>query len=270
MEYDITQVTGKFIVYKVKNGIEQPAGVAHLSSFQGDWYLGLLVEGFEDYFDYTKYSARIIDKDLAYGALFYKKCDRDGTGLYIKTPFEPGEKPEWGYIIGSSKGYDQATKYYANEQDLILGGNFHKLIMRLHALDIFQQRFESLTINRNSVETSTWPAQKAEALAFTSDTSAYTPTLNTLAEARGLTVGELVIKVLEKSAKYDAEIASLLAQQQIVIDKINLAVTVEDCNVVCEELFGLAMPMQQALRLGLCVDGDMYTRKIPIKDGIQF
>lgn len=267
--FNMAQSTDKYIVYRLEAG-EQPAGVAILSNFQGSWYLGQLSSDFEEYFDFVKYQARVISPDLAYGALFYKKCDRDGSGIYIKTSFEPGEKPEWGYIIGSNGGYEQATKYYADAEDNRLGAEFHKLIMRLHAQNVFQQRFEALTINQNSVETSTWAAQKAEAQAYAVDNTAPTPVLSTLATARGVELSELVTRVITKSAAYDQAIADLLAQQQVVIDRINTAQDIESCNVVCEELFGIPMPPQQAARLGLCVEGDIGTRKVPIKYGIQF
>lgn len=262
-------MTDKYIVYKLETG-EQPAGVTFLSNFQGSWYLGQLDSTFEEYFDFVGYQARVIDPSLAYGALFYKKCNRDGTGIYIKTAFEPGEKPEWGYIVGSNRGYEQATKYYADAEDDRLGAEFHKLIMKLHAQDVFQQRFRALTINQNEVETSTWAAQRAEAQAYVNDNTSATPVLSVLAEARGIDIGELVTRVITKAAAYDQAIALLLAQQQVVIDRINSAQTIEDCNVVCEELFGIPMPPQQAVRLGLCVEGSTDTRKVPINYGIQF
>lgn len=261
--------TNKYIVYRLETG-EQPAGVEFLSNFQGSWYLGILSADFEEYFDFAKYQAHVIDADLAYGALFYKKCDRDGTGIYIKTSFEPGEKPEWGYIIGSSRGYEQATKYYADADDDRLGAEFHKMIMKLHAQDVFQQRFKALMKNQNDVETTTWAVQRAEALAFVADNTVSTPALSILAAARGITISELANRVQTKSDVYNQQAVELLAQQQVVIDRINSAQTIESCNVVCEELFGIPMPPQQAARLGLCVEGDTGTRKVPVNYGIQF
>lgn len=265
------QVSNTYIVYKAENTAIPPGIVKQLGSFQDTWTLGILAAEIVEHFDFAKYKAQIVDESIAYGALFYQKCDRDGTGLYIKAVFDEGEKPQWEFIVGSTgKGYEQAQKYYATADDIAKGAAFHKLIMRLHVQEVFQKRFDSLPINKNSVETVTWNQQVREAEAYLLNNTVATPALSALALARNITVADLANRVIAKANAYSLAIIDLLGQQQSIIDQISAVQTIEECNIICENLFGIPMPPQQAVRLGLCFDNNGYTRKVPINYGIQF
>jgi hypothetical protein len=80
--------------------------------------------------------------------------------------------------------------------------------------EYYKQQFKNLLVNKTPQEQATWAAQQAEAIAFTADNTAATPTLSMLATARGTDVSTLASQVLTAVTNYNATIASLFAAQE--------------------------------------------------------
>lgn len=72
-------------------------------------------------------------------------------------------------------------------------------------------------------EIDTWPDQEAEARAWIADNSAVTPTLSGIAAERGVTVAELVPKVIEKADLYRPTATAVIGKRQRLEDAIKAA-----------------------------------------------
>lgn len=74
-------------------------------------------------------------------------------------------------------------------------------------------------------ESESWPIQRSEALAYSSDSTTNTPLLTAIADARKITVSELTDKILKNTAYYDTAYGMLLGTYQKnkkILDSIDL------------------------------------------------
>lgn len=69
-------------------------------------------------------------------------------------------------------------------------------------------------------ERETWATQQREARAYLLDSSAPTPMLSAIADARGISLTELVSKVMENVAAFEAASGAILGQQQALLDRL--------------------------------------------------
>lgn len=84
-------------------------------------------------------------------------------------------------------------------------------------------------------EVSTWTIQALEAKAWIADNAVATPTLNAIAEARGIPAEVLKQKAYEKAMKYELLTSRVAGLRQSVEDKIKAARTLEDvASVQCD------------------------------------
>ncbi|RKQ97166.1 hypothetical protein C7446_2586 [Kushneria sinocarnis] len=81
-------------------------------------------------------------------------------------------------------------------------------------------------------EIDTWTEQKAEAEAYQTDNSSPTPLLSGIAEGRGISLDELVQKVMAKVKLYRSAVAPVTGKRQRLEDEILAADTVEAVNAV--------------------------------------
>lgn len=85
-------------------------------------------------------------------------------------------------------------------------------------------------LTNKKVERNTWNSQLAEAQAYLKDHSVETPMLQIISTLRGLTLDEMVNKVILKSNEYQTMVATLIAEKQILESKIQAANTNEELN----------------------------------------
>jgi len=71
-----------------------------------------------------------------------------------------------------------------------------------------------------SSERETWDTQQREARGYDADPSAATPMLSAMAAARGVTLEEMVAKVLENVAMFEAAAGEILGRQQALLDQL--------------------------------------------------
>lgn len=81
-------------------------------------------------------------------------------------------------------------------------------------------------------EVATWTIQALEAKAWHTDKSAPTPTLDTIAAARGIPAETLKQKAYEKATKFELLTARIAGLRQAMEDKINAATNVEQVQAI--------------------------------------
>jgi hypothetical protein len=86
----------------------------------------------------------------------------------------------------------------------------------------------ALTTTYPDREISTFDKQEAEARAYTADPEAPTPLLSALAKARGLSMDELVKRVLIKADAFAAASGSIIGQRQALEDRLDACRTLEE------------------------------------------
>lgn len=82
------------------------------------------------------------------------------------------------------------------------------------------------------LEIDTFDEQLKEANAYTVDNSAATPVLTIISEKRGLTLAEIVQRVLAKAEEFKVAAASAVGQRQALNDRLQLATTVEEVQAI--------------------------------------
>ncbi|OYV24523.1 MAG: hypothetical protein B7W99_01870 [Rhodospirillales bacterium 20-58-10] len=83
-----------------------------------------------------------------------------------------------------------------------------------------------------ALEVATWDQQYAEAVAWTANNAASTPTLSAIATAAGSTVAVLAPIVIAKAAAYKAASGAIIGKKQALLAKIATATTVAAVQAV--------------------------------------
>ena len=120
-----------------------------------------------------------------------------------------------------------------------------KEVMRMMLDEIFDKRFLNLNTYTSNLEGSTWQQQKAEALADGG------PLLQALADARGITLKQMVSKVLAAVEDYNSKVTTLLAQKQQIEQEVKNCQNIGDCNRLMHNRFELEMPSIQRQEEGI-------------------
>jgi hypothetical protein len=110
--------------------------------------------------------------------------------------------------------------------------------------EVFDKRLVQANIGSSVLEQNSWLQQKSEAERFLSGETNL-PMLQALADARGITLLEMVEKVNTAVSTYNANIALMLASKQQIETQIKSCVSIYDCNRLLHNRFGVEMPVKQ-------------------------
>lgn len=102
----------------------------------------------------------------------------------------------------------------------------------------FSKALDLITKKYPEQERLTWPQQKAEALAYTKDSTTNTPLLDNISKARGIDKKTLAEKILAKAAAYETVSGLAVGYRQKAEDALNAINTVDDLNKTIEQLRG--------------------------------
>lgn len=86
----------------------------------------------------------------------------------------------------------------------------------------------TLTATYPDREISTFDKQESEARAYAADPTASTPLLSALAEARGISLPDLVERVLAKADAFAVASGSIIGQRQALEDRLDACTTLEE------------------------------------------
>ena len=86
--------------------------------------------------------------------------------------------------------------------------------------ELFSSKSNALTSLFPVNEVSTWPQQKAEAEAYLLDETAEVPFLQLVAGIRGISLEDIVLKVLTKASGFSTFVGNLLGRKQALEDLI--------------------------------------------------
>ena len=93
-----------------------------------------------------------------------------------------------------------------------------------------------LTATYPNREISTFDKQESEARAYAADPTASTPLLSALAQARGISLPELVERVLAKADAFAVASGSIIGQRQALEDRLDACTTLEEVQGIVVDI----------------------------------
>ena len=188
-----------------------------------------------------------------------KIIEIDGETAYYGTTFFSEIRP-------TAKVWEAKSVWYGEKTPVQITPEIQGYIVRVmkaFAYEIvfyeMERRYYSLR-DASDLEAASWQIQREEAEAWLADPSAETPFLDYLVGERHQTKEVLVQAIQENVKKYHRDLAQLLIQEQNIIDRFNACDTVWDLNTLYEDLFGITMPVKQAIALGRTVSDTNWNR----------
>lgn len=94
----------------------------------------------------------------------------------------------------------------------------------------------TLTATYPDRELATFDKQESEARAYAADPTASTPLLSALAEARGISLPDLVERVLVKADAFIVASGSIIGQRQALKDRLDICTTIEEVQAIAVDI----------------------------------
>lgn len=175
---------------------------------------------------------------------FTQELPRLATAATVTVWQVPTEYEASGYFVAIDVKGNPATLPACDSKDIVLIGTLD--LPADEAAQLAQARSErlavinaecdkvltSITATYPSSEIGSWPQQVKEAEALAIDPQATCPLLAALAETRGVEIGVLAGRVLEKSAMFSTVSGQIIGKRQALEDALNSATTPDEVSVV--------------------------------------
>ncbi|OOH87326.1 hypothetical protein BMT54_09965 [Pasteurellaceae bacterium 15-036681] len=141
------------------------------------------------------------------------------------TPIRPSLLHEWNGTEWRLSA-EKRTKLISQRKESII----HKISEKTDQLK------EQILVGYPQAEIDSFYRQEKEALAYKADNNADTPMLLSISKARGVSLVELVDKVLEKAEKFAAIMGDIIGQRQKFEDSTLSAETIEQLDTIEQEV----------------------------------
>ena len=167
----------------------------------------------------------------------YKRKDGsylvEKNGLPYHVPNIDGWKEEWNAVDKYAKAHPENVAEEPEPAEPTLD---ELKAIKLSEINVaYDTATSSLVSNYPETELLTFGKQESEARAYASDHSASTPFLSGLAKARGITLDDLVGRVIRKSEAFASAVATLTGQRQRYEDLLGEAKTAEEIEAIVPE-----------------------------------
>lgn len=203
-----------------------------------EYTVGYLPDTHVDIIDYRHLNARIIPENVAWAWMFFGAARtvisvRGGTPQNVRLS-----------VVRSDEPTGEKVRYDLTEQDIADTTKLMQEYMRLVLDEVYDKRLVQLNAGVSTLESSTWPQQQAEAKLYAQGVTDL-PLLSSLAQARGITLGEMVDKVNTAVANFNSMVSELLANKQAIETEVKACQSIQDCNRLMHMRFGIEMPVKQ-------------------------
>lgn len=135
----------------------------------------------------------------------------NGNRAYIKETEKDGEHRQFQIVAYPELSLDEAKAAKLSEINAATN-----------------RAIATLTATYPDREISTFDKQEAEARAYAVDPTASTPLLSALAKARGISLPDLVERVLAKADAFAVASGSIIGQRQALEDRLDACTTMEE------------------------------------------
>ena len=179
-----------------------------------DWQLDEICQSLED---------RIDTEETKAGEHYFARSDGD-LGVPISQPT-----------------VRHKIKYTLTDTDKSNGLEFLKIYNKLVLDHVYDKRLKEEQLHISEIESVSWDQQRKEAEAYNADNTASTPLLTKLAEARDITIAQMVSKVDTAIENYYEKLSVLLAKKQKIEAELRACSTLLELHVVNAHRFGFYM-----------------------------
>ena len=236
-----------YIIYRPS---EYVGGYVEKLGYYMNYYAGRIDELYIDNrIEISKINATVVDKDVGLGWLF---ADSYSGQISIKGETRAAKQME--SVVGKLE-LGEKVKYELTGEDKKNGALFNKVLLNKIVEDRFTEKFRELQLNASELEKASWGAQEAEARATRRARGqripGMTPVLDTLADVRGISVGDMAEKVLSNVESYNIKVATLLAEEQKLKEEIKKCQTLADYHWLRHLKFGVSLSGAQAKDRGV-------------------
>jgi len=209
-----------------------------------NYAIGFIPDTHTDTIEYRHLNPKIIDEGTAWAWMFFGSYRgyisiRSGTAQNGRLQ-----------LLSSQEATGEKARYDLTDVDKANTTNLMKEIMRLILDEVFDKRLVQLNVGVSELESKSWTQQKAEADAVQAGDT-YAPMLQTLADARGISLQEMAHKVVVAIDTYNAKVAELLAKKQLIEQEIKACANIGDCNRLMHDRFEMEMPVVQKQEEGI-------------------
>lgn len=203
------------------------------------WTIGYIPDTHVDILEYHHLNPTVLDEQVAKA---WKFIGEYRPYLSVKNNTVQLEQLE---LVASMEPGSYKQQYFFTNEDRENTVILMKAIMRKWLDEVYDKRMQALNLTTSELEANSWAQQRAEAEAYDADNTVSTPLLQSLATARGITLTEMVVKVLNAIQSHNQQIATLLASKQTVEAEIKACMDVPACNRLLHNRYDLQMPLQQ-------------------------
>ena len=232
-----------YILYKAVN--QQNLGIIQQLGRWMEYGFGYLPDSHVDIVDYKHLNIRVLEEKVAKCWMFIGAYQES---ISVRTGTPQNEQLQ---ILSSHEATGEKTKYYLTEDDKLNTALLMKSIMRYTLDEIFDKRILQLNMHVSDLEKNSWEQQKAEANLYSNDNTSATPLLTSLASARGISIDEMVNKVLTAIENYNTQLQTLLSKKQGLETEVKQCVTIADCCRLMHNKFEIQMSLQQQTEEGI-------------------
>jgi len=149
-------------------------------------------------------------------------------------------------VLSSEEELGVKTSYTLTDEDINNTVIFMKHIMRLRLDEVYDKRRVQQTMQVSTLEHDSWAEQLTEAKAYQADNTVSVPMIQSLATSRGITLDEMVTKVINANTAYNTKIQELLSAKQLVETEIKACTTISQCCLLLHNRFDVHISLAQA------------------------
>lgn len=227
-----------------KNVDARSLGNVQVIGTWNNYAIGHVPDTHTDIIEYRHLNPKVIDEGVAWAWMFFGSW-RGYISVRSGTP-QNGKLN----VVSSQEANGEKAKYIMTDEDKANTTILMKEIMRLIVDEIFDKRLIQLNVGVSNLEAQSWIQQKNEAAAFRAGETNL-PMLQALADARGITLEQMVEKVEGAVEAFNLKLADLLAKKQAIEQEIKACENIGDCNRLMHNRFEMEMPVAQKQEEGL-------------------
>lgn len=210
---------------------------------------GYLVEVDDQYADYVDWGSvdyiKVVSESAAtvgrkmYGRSYVEYWTRDDDPNIISTTFRPTKKSD-----GTNKDLDEngftwtKVKRDLTAEETAAALEIEKAVANGMATSWYLKKVKELDVQQSDFEMALWPKQEAQARAFQAD-GTIGVLLQTLADARGLTVEDMSQKIIDKADAYEQAVGTVLGLLQEKREAIKAITTMADMLTWRQQFMGI-------------------------------
>jgi len=227
-------------MYLLFKSVEQrQLGIIKIVGTWMEFSIGYVPDTHTDIIEFRHLNPKIISEAVAW-AWMYIGAYRGTISVRTGTP-----QNQRLQLLSSHEATGEKTKYELTDQDTVNTVTLMREILRMKVNDIYDKRLLQLNMQVSALELSSWDQQKIEAQAYLAGDVNSQPLLSALATARGITLDQMVNKVIAARAIHSDNITDLLAQKQQIETEIKACASIADVTRLMHHRFELDMSQKQ-------------------------